>query len=269
MGLAWMYVHALTHPACQKEPPVIAELPPPEEHLLTTHDGLTLRSWYYPAQNGAAIIALGGLNGSLGERLPEVAFLVQEGYGVLQIDSRACASPSRPVTLGADEALDAAAGLDFLLHRPEVKKVSAYGFSMGGVAAIRAAAQHAQISAILNDGGYFNLGDDFTEPETSKSVPRSLFLYLVAGCYWLQSGSNPWEISPVDDLPSLSPRPVLLIFGEEEAASGRAQRQFEAAKEPKYLWIVPGGSHGANHQTAPQAYEQQVLDFFDHALLGK
>ncbi|MBN2549748.1 MAG: hypothetical protein JXB15_11355 [Anaerolineales bacterium] len=268
-SLAWAYVDALTHPACQTDPPPISALPPPQEHLLTTRDGLALRAWYYPAQNGAAILALGGLNGSLGERLPEISFLVQAGYGVLQIDSRACTAPPAPVTLGADEILDAAAGLDFLLHRPEVKNVGAYGFSMGGVTAIRAAARYPQITAILNDGGYFNLGDDFTEPGSPKPIQRSLFLHLVAACFWLQSGSNPWQISPVDDLPALSPRPVLLIFGEKEARSGRANLQYEAAQEPKQLWVVPGGGHGGNHQVAPQAYEQRVLDFFDQALLER
>ena len=267
-GLAWTYVAALTHPGCQTESKPIESLPAPQEIQLHTADGLAIRAWYYPAENGVALLALGGPGGSLGSNPPPVAFLVGEGYGVLQIDSRACAQPPAPVTLGAKETLDAQAGLDFLLGRPEVKRVGTIGFSMGGVTAIRTAALRPEIEAVIAEGGYFNLGDDFVEPDTPKPLPLSLLLHTIAGTFWLHTGENPWQISPVDDLPKISPRPVLLIYGEYEAAAGRAQRQFAAARKPKELWIVPGGDHGKNYWVAKQEYEQRVLQFLGQALLS-
>jgi fermentation-respiration switch protein FrsA (DUF1100 family) len=265
-GLAWMYVTYLAHPSCRTNPAHLPNLPAPEEHWLTTYDGLSLRAWYYPSRNGTAILALGGMGGALGDNLPPVDFLVSEGFGVLQIDSRACARPPAPVTLGAKEIYDAEAGLDFLLSRPEVEEIGVFGFSMGAAAAIRLAARHADIAAVVAEGGYFNLGDDLIEPESRLSIPHRAFLYTIAAAYWLQTGVNPWEISPIDDLPAISPRPVLLIYGDGETASGRARAQFEAAREPKDLWIVPGGAHGSNYAASPGAYRRRVTEFFSSTL---
>jgi hypothetical protein len=100
VGLSWLYMYRLTHPGCVAPANLYESIPQPEEHLLVTSDGLMMRAWYYPSKNAAAIIALGGLQGALGGNLPPIGFLVEEGYGVLQIDSRACATPAAAVTLG-------------------------------------------------------------------------------------------------------------------------------------------------------------------------
>jgi dienelactone hydrolase len=96
---------------------------------------------------------------------------------VLQIDSRACARPSAPVTLGAKETHDAEAGLEFLLGRPEVEEIGVFGFSMGAAAAVRTAAQRTEIAAVVAEGGYYNLGDDLVEPTSQMSILRRAFVY--------------------------------------------------------------------------------------------
>lgn len=266
VSLAWIYIQALARPGCTSSPTPIAGVPIPEEHWLPINDRHVLRFWYYPPQNGAVVIAVGGLGGSLGNTLPPVEFLINRGYGVLQFDSRACAKPAALVTLGNNEVLDAAAGLAFLAGQPEVKRIGALGFSMGGVTVIRAAARHPEILAVVAEGGYFNLGAHIVKPESQDSILRKIFLYTVAGVYWLQTGTNPWRISPIDDLPEISPRPVLLIYGEHELSDGRGDLQYAAAHKPKTLWIVPGGNHGTNYTISPQEYQSRVLDFFHQAL---
>jgi fermentation-respiration switch protein FrsA (DUF1100 family) len=183
------------------------------------------------------------------------------------MDSRACAEPPSVVTLGADEINDVNAGVAFLSNRAEVNRIGAFGFSMGAVAVIRAAANNTNIEAVVAEGGFYNLGDDIVEPDQEKSLPFSVFLYTLAGSYGIFSGVNPWQVSPIDDLPRISPRPVFLIYGETEAGSGRADAQYTAAGQPKAIWIVPGGSHGTNHQLHPVIYEQNVLQFFNQTLL--
>ena len=158
------------------------------------------------------------------------------------------------------------AGLAFLDERPEVEKIGALGFSMGGAGLIRAAARYPQIEALAAEGGFYNLGDDFIEPEARKSPFESIFLHSIALAFWMNSGVNPWEISPIDDIGRISPRPILLIYGEWEAGSGRAEAQYQAAGEPKDLWIVPGGAHGRNHLAAPEEYQRRMLEFFNQIL---
>lgn len=260
---------SLTSPACVAAPDTYGQDFPFEEHWLENADGISLRYWYFPSQNRAAVLSMGGLSGSLGTNLPVADFLVAEGYGLLEVDSRACASPHKRVTLGHAEIFDAATGLEFLLSRPEVDadRIGALGFSMGGVTVIRGAARHPEINAIVAEGGYFNLGEDIVEPGSPRSIPLRILLYSIAGVYWYQAGANPWKISPIDDIALISPRPVFLIYGENEVDDGRGYLQFEAAGEPKSIWIVPGGNHGANHLVAPMEYKNHVLEFFNRHLL--
>lgn len=265
--LAWGYAFALTHPGCNPQPGRLDGLPNPVEIWLTTKGKRQIRAWYYPGRNGAAIITSGGMEGALGQSLPPVEFLVRDGYAVLQIDSRACAKPSAAVTLGGYESEDIAAGVDFLRQSEDVERIGVFGFSMGAASAIRAAARRPEIAAVVAEGGYFNLGKDITEPDSSQPIFRKLFLYNIAVAYWLQSGINPWELSPIDELPKISPRPVLLIYGEGESESGRAGEQYAAARQPKELWIVSGGSHGRNFVEAPEEYPQRILNFFGRYLL--
>ena len=265
--LAWVYVSALIRPGCQPPRPNPA-FPPPQTYTLTSTDGQNIEAWYYPSRNGAAVIALGGQQGAQGANLPPVDVLIENGYGVLQIGSRACAEPPSIVTLGVKEALDTEAGLEFLLTRSEIDpgRIGLFGYSMGGVTAIRTAARNECITGVLAEGGFYNLGEDFVEPGRKKTLPRAIFLYTIAGVYWLRTGINPWEISPIDDLPQISPSEIFLVYGDKEIGSGRGREQYQAAREPKTLWVVPQGAHGFNHLVAPEEYNQRVLEFFNRAL---
>lgn len=271
IGGSWLYMYRLTHPGCVAPSQFDENLPRPVEHQLVTDDGLRIRAWYYSSRNSAAILAMGGLQGALGDRPPPVGFLVKQGYGVLQIDSRACASPPAVVTLGYAEVREAAAGLAFLLKRPEVdpERIGVIGFSMGGVTAIRAAARQPSISAVVAEGGYFNLGRHIAGSGGDDSVAMRILAYSIAGAYWLQAGENPWQVSPMDDLAEVSPRPMLLIYGDGELSDGEGEAQFAAAPESVELWVVPGGSHGRNYAVEREEYETRVADFFDRYLLGQ
>lgn len=268
LGAAWIYSWALTHPGCRSQNFGATPLVTPEEHWISINGEHQLKILYYPSQNGAVVIAMGGLGGSIGEALPWIDPLIETGYGVLQVDSRACAQPPTPVTVGFDEAYDAIAAVEFLTARTEVdpNRIGIMGFSMGGVASIRAAARDQNIKAVLAEGGYYNLGDDITAAGEDIGWFHRMFLYTVIAAFWIQTGVNPWESSPVEDLPKISPRPVLLIYGEHEVDSGGGYIQFNAALEPKEFWLVPGGYHGGNHLIATEEYKTRIVSFFNRTL---
>ena len=264
LGLSWIFVDRLIKPGCAV-PVGLSTADQPEVIDLLAEDGLAVEAWYYAPQNGAVIIAMGGVNGALGTALPPVAFLLNSGYGVLQVGSRSCTGAL--VTLGGREALDTAAAARWLDSQPAVERIGVIGFSMGGVTAIRTAVEHPIIEAVVAEGGYFNLGQDIVEPDSGWNPVEKVLLYTVAGVFWIRTGINPWLLSPVDDIGGISPRPVFLIYGEQEQYFGRAALQFESAKEPKTLWIVPSGNHGTNYYVAQAEYEARVLKYFDTWLL--
>ena len=57
-----LYAHALTHPGCVETgiTPTAVGIEDAQEIAYLSHDGLTLRAWYLPPQNGAVIILLPG-----------------------------------------------------------------------------------------------------------------------------------------------------------------------------------------------------------------
>jgi alpha-beta hydrolase superfamily lysophospholipase len=270
LGFPMIILRMLTRPACVASPNPLSDVTQAEEHWLAVGDGHEIRVWYYPSQNGAAVIAMGGMGGALGQALPPVTPLLKAGYGVVQIDTRSCARPAASVTLGANEMLDAEAALAFLLAQPEVEaqRIGIYGFSMGGAAAIRTAARHTNIAAVVAEGGYANLGDQIGLAGNPRDPVQHFLAWWTALSFRWQTGVDPYKSSPLADISAISPRPILLIYGEHEAGTGRAEEQFAAAGEPKTLWIVPGGRHGTNYSVAADEYQARVLAFFDAALLA-
>lgn len=104
IALAFVYTSVFTLAPCPTNPIPPAGLPSPTEVFLKTRDGLAVPVWYYPPTNGAVIIALDGPRGAVGSGVPPIDFLVRQGFGVIQIGSRACVKPKRaPVTLGGKE----------------------------------------------------------------------------------------------------------------------------------------------------------------------
>lgn len=267
LAIAHAFVYALGHPPCNSNPRPLAGFPPPDEaSLRSSGDGLRLRAWYYPPANGSVIITTGGAGGTLGQNAPPIDFLLQAGYGALQIDSRACAVPPAVVTLGANEIYDVYGAVDWLEARPEVKRIGIYGFSMGGVTAIRSAARIPTIQAVIAEGGYANLERTFHNQEHPTTPLIQPFMRWMGVAFRLEYGIDPQQVSPLHDIDAISPRPVLLIYGSEERSLSDGRLQYEAAGQPKELWIVPGGTHGGNYALHPEEYRQRVLAFFDRYL---
>jgi pimeloyl-ACP methyl ester carboxylesterase len=265
LGLSWRFISILVHPECKEhEPPI--NLPPPQVNWLTTKDGHKIQSWFYPPNNNAAIIVLGGINGSLNIPNLPIKSLLDEGFGLILIDSRVCSQPPSPVTLGGNEVFDGEAALEFLLKSDAIdaNRIGVWGFSMGGATAIRLAAERQEIQAIIRDGGFSNLGELLSPPSEKRFFIRQIQA-LNTHFFHFFTGINPWQISPIDDLSMMPPRPIFFIFAETEAAMG--MEQYDQAKEPKTLWIVQDSQHGNNYNSSPFLYEEKVILFFQKYLV--
>ena len=258
--LSVQYVNSLTLPGCVTGASQPAGF---EAVSLDTPDGFRLSGWYHPPSNGSVILLLAGNGGSRDAMLPDAILLARHGYGALTLDYRNCAGGR--TSLGYREADDLRLMAEFALAQPGVSQLGALGFSAGSVAVIRGARRLPQIKAVVAEGNYYNL--DY-EIRNAPAVPLSLewqIQALVELSYRGLVGVWPAEVSPVSDLPGLSPRPVLLVFGEKEIANNRGYDQLAAAKEPKQMWVVPGVGHGGYFQAWPEEYERRVIQFFDQA----
>ena len=263
-GLSWVYTQHLLHPACLPSPP---ERDGYQSVELTTSDGITLDGWWRSPQNGAVILLLGGLGANRDTMLTEADIISEHGYGVLTLSYRHCAEET--ATVGYHEIKELEAMRDFALSQPETEWLGVLGFSVGGSTAIRGAARMPEIQAVIAEGNYANFHDELTAAHAPSLSMQWQVQQLVVLFFRLRSGISAREISPVDDLPAIAPRPVLLIHGELEADRSRAQWQYESASSPENanasLWIVPNAGHGAYHRLHPEEYEIRIVEFFDAA----
>jgi pimeloyl-ACP methyl ester carboxylesterase len=271
------YAHTLAYPGCSGPHRTPGEAGISDYQEVTfaltndTHlsDGMELRGWWVPSKNGAAVVLIPGIGQARDGMLDRGAMLARHGYGVLLTDLRGCVGPNVVFTAGYVEVDDVAEALAFVQTQPGVDshRIGLLGYSVGGAIAILSAAQLEDIQAVAAEGNFYNLGDDIANSGGNDPLLSRFYQHTILFFYRYYTGVDARLISPIDHIGHISPRSVLLIFGEHEVVSGHAYAQFAAAGEPKSLWIVPSVGHGGYLQAWPEEYEARVVSFFDEALL--
>jgi len=239
-----------------------------EDVSFTTSDGLVLKGWYVPSKNRAAVIAFPGRKGP---QRP-ARMLARHGYGVLLFDRRGeGVSEGDPNIFGWQGERDIRAAVSFLQSRPDVdpERIGAIGLSVGGEMLIEAAAESNDLAAVVSEGaGVRSIREALAIPGTRMKIETALFhLALTSGTALFSSNLPPASL--VDLSARIAPPPVFFIYavpgqgGEAELT----EAFYEAAREPKDIWLVPGAEHTGGIEAQPEEYERRVVGFFDDTLL--
>ena len=258
--MSYDYTRQLLNPGC---PRAVHEIPGYESVEITTSTGLTLSGWWHAPDNHKVVLLLGGLGSNRDTMLADADMLVNNGYGILTIDSRPCAGEM--TTLGYRETEELKAMAAYTLQQPGVQWLGVLGYSIGGVTAVRGAAEMPQIKAVVSEGSFADLYKEITGIETFPMSLRWQVQQMVAGWYMYFARALPWQVSTTSALPKIAPRPVLLVFGENEMARAQGWEQFEACGENCELWVVPDAGHGEYRSSAADEYETRIINFFNHS----
>jgi uncharacterized protein len=231
---------------------------------LITKDGIRLSAWYTPPRKGAVILLAHGY----GDNRPEWvhAMLAKKGYGVLSWDARAHGESDGEIsTVGYLEVLDVRAALDFVLAQPDVNHVGAWGGSMGGATLIRATAQFPEIDALFVDSSFASLNDEF-----NFLVPYPVINPLAKFLAEWQTGFSTRDLNLVEDIAKIGPRPVYIVhsLGDTVAPPDAGEKLFNAANEPRFLWLEEDAAHLSIHLVNERRYQRRLIGFFDEWLLG-
>jgi len=271
----WLIGSALSAPAN-----VSVGAPPSELRALGVHfpseSGATLAAWYgAPVLGDPSVVMSHGVRGTRKSLTPVAQFIRDAGYGVLLYDAQGHGeSSASQVTFGFLEARDAAAAVGFVRERNPNSRVGFIGPSLAGASALLGK-ERLPIDALILEAVYptleravvnrisLRLGSylsPFLSPFFSK-----LLLWQVES----RLGFDPFELNPIDRIGDVG-APILLIAGSEDRHTPLAESKalFQAARQPKELWVVEGAAHVSFHRFAAAEYERRVLEFLDKHLRG-
>ena len=189
------------------------------------------------------------------------------GFNILMIDLRAHGlSGGEDSAWGVGERLDVEGAVDWVKRQGfQPAAIGALGASLGATACVHATAEDPDISALVVDGAGTN--DYATIQKSWRRMTGTPQLFLGAGVLMerLLYGYDMRTLRPVDVLPRLASRPVILIYGSKEMSDERRQL-IRAALPGAELWVVPGAAHTGSYTAVPQAYLEKVGGFFEKNL---
>jgi pimeloyl-ACP methyl ester carboxylesterase len=238
-----------------------------EEVEFETSDGLTIRGWYIPSKNGAAVAVMHGSSGARIRPLLHIQMLQANGYGVLAYDTRGHGeSDGTTNALGWGAEKDAMAALEFLEAREDVGpgRVGLLGLSMGAEIALEMATKSDAAAAIVADGAGVRSVRELNSMEGSwsKYLTWPTVAGMSVGTAALTGELPPAAlISSVDDINS----PVLYISGN--IGEERELNRMWAAKTARSEHWEADAGHTGGLKTHPEAYESRVIGWFDAHLL--
>jgi dipeptidyl aminopeptidase/acylaminoacyl peptidase len=237
-----------------------------EEVSFRTPDGLRLSGWYVPSRDRAAVVLTHGTNADRSSMLAELRILAGAGLGVLTFDWPGNGASEGKIHWNHTERQALTSAIDWLVSRPEVDphKVGGLGFSMGGYVMAGVAARDPRLRAVVLQAtptDYLQL----TVWQNKKWGPLS---ELPAALALRNSGMPVKELRPIDVVRDIAPRPIFIIEGALDVTVpvSMARELFEAAGEPKSLWIVAGALHGSYEKYAGSEYDLRLVRFFIDSL---
>ncbi|MBW2980688.1 alpha/beta fold hydrolase [Candidatus Woesearchaeota archaeon] len=230
-----------------------------------TEDGVEIKAWFIPAEakTKLTVIALHGYPFNKANILGFARFL-HEDYNLLFFDFRAMGeSAGRLTTGGLNEQKDLAAAIKYLKEKKNITKVGTLGFSLGAAVSILSAKDNPEIKAIVSDSGYATLD------RIIRSMYRQFFFFkapFVKGSEFFAKvlfGIDVAKVSPLDEIKQMNV-PILFIHGEKDSQIPveNSKLLYEAANQPKELWIIKEADHGESHYLKGKEYERRVLEFF-------
>jgi uncharacterized protein len=197
-----------------------------------------------------------------------VQYLLKEGYTLMLLDFRNHGESGGCITTyGYHEKEDLRAAVRYLRKQGLTGSLGVLGASMGAAVALQAAAGFDDIQALVLDSPFASLEQVAIEQTIAiTNLPRfAVYLPMQLACWWSRFVEDfpVSEVSPLLSAASLK-CPIFLIHGDADRKIGvhHSRQIFDAAPEPKELWIGEGAGHLGTYLKNPEEYQIRVLDFF-------
>jgi fermentation-respiration switch protein FrsA (DUF1100 family) len=199
--------------------------------------------------------------------LPNAVFGHSLGYNGLLFDFRHQGMSSGSITtLGYQERLDVQAAVRYALEQERADPpVVVWGVSMGAAAALMAAAESADISAVISDSSFDSL---------LGTLRHHLRLFLPLPGFPIADEVGYWtawlghfrlaDFDVVKAVERIGDRPILFVAvaDDRRMPPSIARTLYAHARSPlKKIVVLPGRRHGEGFNQARESYEKTVEEF--------
>ena len=148
------------------------------------------------------------------------------------------------MTFGCHESQDLLGALEFLRSRG-FRKIACLGVSQGGATILMAAEKLGDIRCVICESVF----DELAHAVDNRFRHYTLCPSWLAGCLMVpiaecRTGVALADVKPIEHIGRLS-CPIYIISGENDTKTlpGETRRLFDAAREPKELWMVENAGH--------------------------
>jgi pimeloyl-ACP methyl ester carboxylesterase len=230
--------------------------PIPKARTLVTDDGVAIDAVHLVGDDDVAVVLAHGftLNWQHGA-VWKAATRLNRGCGVITFDFRGHGRSGGVSTLGDREIRD----VDVVLRYARelgYRRVATVGFSMGASIVLRHAGLIGGADAVVSVSGpgrWYYRGTRpmrkvhwAVEHRAGRLVTRTLLNTRISNGRW-----DPVPVPPADAAARIAPTPLLIVHGDRDGyfPVDHARQLYEAAHDPKELWIVPGFGHAESGAT--------------------
>jgi dipeptidyl aminopeptidase/acylaminoacyl peptidase len=245
---------------------------PYEKVEFKTDDNFTLRGWFFPAHNPKAPAILYAPATAHDQRsgLSLVTPFNAAGYHVLLFSYRGHGDSEGNrfgFTYGANESRDVDAAVRYLTEQRGIKRIVAIGHSAGAVSILLSAARNPDISCVIAVSPFPSVDAVWQTNRPAFFLPgyHDFILQLTE----LRKGFSRQQVQPLNVVADISPRPLLLVHGMEDdrITIDQAHLIYQAARQPKDLWLVEGATHASMRSPGLDLLIGQVIAYLNTALL--
>jgi fermentation-respiration switch protein FrsA (DUF1100 family) len=240
--------------------PVELGFPEAEEISFVATGGVRLIGWFIPSVTDQVIVLVHGIYSNAWDcQAPDVVRAYQdEGFNVFLFDSRGQGRSGGTLGLAWAERQDVRAAVDLMLDRGfRGGSIGVHGTSYGAATTILAAADIPEIGAIVVDSAFADVQDVMLGEVSRRTGFTAAWAQLLSpGLGFMvqrRLGTDLDEISPERAIAAISPRPILLVHGEDDLiVPARSMQRLSAAAGPNATaWILPERHHAEGVRLAP------------------
>jgi pimeloyl-ACP methyl ester carboxylesterase len=174
--------------------------------------------------------------------------------GVVTFDFRGHGRSGGLSTLGDKEIDDVDVAVRYA-RELGYRRVVTVGFSMGGSVVLRHAALRGGTDAVVSvssPGRWFYRGTlamRRVHLAAERRLGRAFSRYVLNTRISPDGWPIPGPMPPAEAASRISPVPLLIVHGDKDIyfPPDHGQELFDAAREPRELWLIPGFGHAERH----------------------